>query len=385
MTQEAARFNVVACGRRWGKTALGLDKAIEVLSTGYPVGWFVPTYKTLLEVWDEMVDRLQPVVKRKNATDRRIDMLNGATLEFWSLDKADAGRGRRYKRVILDEAAYAPYLERAWEGSIRPTLTDWRGDAWFLSSTNGRNYFYRLYNRAIAGDAGWASWQMPTSTNPYIDGDEIEEARRDLPESKFAQEYLAVFTEDAGSVFRRVREAVREGMTMTGRAYAGVDWGQSKDFTVIAVVDEAGQVLDIDRFNAIGWAVQRDRVTAALNRWQVSQTVVELNSIGGPNFEELAHAGLPVEGFNTTNESKARVIQQLVGAFERGEIGIPNDPVLIGELEAYEAKRLPSGKWQYNAPDGMHDDTVIALALAWEARLAQGRYVVSVATNPFYG
>ena len=383
MVSEARRFNVVACGRRWGKTALGIDKAVETLADGYPVGWFAPTYKTLLEVWDEIVDRLGPVIKRKNATDRRIDVVNGATLECWSLDKADAGRGRRYKRVILDEAAYAPYLEKAWEGSIRPTLTDWRGDAWFLSSTNGRNYFYRLYQRGISGDSGWVSWQMPTSTNPYIDSEEIIEARRDLPESKYAQEYEAAFTEDAGMVFRGVRECI--GLSEpVGRLVAGLDWAQSKDYTALAIVDDAGQVHAIDRFNQIGWQVQRDRVMAAVHRWGVAEIVAEYNSIGGPNIEELQAAGLPVTAFNTSNESKTRVIQQLVGAFERREIRIPNDPVLIGELEAYEAKRLPSGKWQYSAPSGMHDDTVIALALAWEARLMAGRYTVSVSANPFF-
>ena len=72
-------------------------------------------------------------------------------------------------------------------------------------------------------------------------------------------------------------------------------------------------------------------------------------------------------GFTTTSDSKSDVILALALAFERGEIRIPNDPVLIAELESFEATRLPSGKWRYSAPDGMHDDCVIALALAWHA------------------
>ena len=103
------------------------------------------------------------------------------------------------------------------------------------------------------------------------------------------------------------------------------------------------------------------------DRWRVWSIYAEMNSIGGPNVEALQAEGLPVHGFTTTNESKARIVQQLALAFERGEIRIPDDEVLIAELEAFEATRLPSGKWHYGAPSGMHDDTVIALALAYEA------------------
>ena len=91
------------------------------------------------------------------------------------------------------------------------------------------------------------------------------------------------------------------------------------------------------------------------------------NSIGGPNIEALQAEGLPVRGFTTTNESKQQIMVALQLAFERGDIRIPDDPVLIAELEAFEATRLPSGRWRYEAPAGMHDDMVISLALALEA------------------
>jgi hypothetical protein len=88
--------------------------------------------------------------------------------------------------------------------------------------------------------------------------------------------------------------------------------------------------------------------------------------MGEPLVEQLQRDGLPVQPFLTTNATKAAAIDALALAFERGDIRILNDPVLIGELQAYEMERLPSGMMRYNAPSGMHDDTVMSLALAWQ-------------------
>lgn len=89
--------------------------------------------------------------------------------------------------------------------------------------------------------------------------------------------------------------------------------------------------------------------------------------MGEPLIEQLQRDGYPVHGFTTTNATKAKVVEGLALAFERQEITIPDDQILIAELEAFESERLPSGQVRYQAPPGMHDDTVIALALAWDA------------------
>ena len=95
--------------------------------------------------------------------------------------------------------------------------------------------------------------------------------------------------------------------------------------------------------------------------------MAELNSMGGPLVEQLQADGLPVYGFNTTNASKALIIDALALAFERQTIAVLPDETLLNELAAYESERLPGGMLRYNAPAGMHDDTVIATALAWHS------------------
>lgn len=367
---EAQRFNVVDCGRRFGKTTMGQDLLVPPALEGYPVGWFSPTYKMLLEVWRAASSTLKPVAQRVNAQERRIETITGGVVEMWSLDNPDAARGRKYARVVVDEAAMVKNLLDAWNMVLRPTLVDLQGDAWFFSTPKGMNGFWQMYQWGIDPErTDWACWQFPSDANPYIPASEIEAMRRSLPERVFAQEILATFLEDAGGVFRHVMDAAtgsEQGYNVNHQYVFGVDWGKLNDFTVICVLDlnDRAQVYQ-DRFNQIDYAVQVGRLKALYERYKPVTVIAESNSMGEPLIETLAREGIPVRPFLTTNATKTAAIDGLALAFERGEIQILNDPVTIAELQAYEAERLPAGSMRYGAPEGMHDDVVMALALAW--------------------
>jgi hypothetical protein len=366
---EQKRFNVLCCGRRWGKTTIAVDRVVRPALSGKPVAWFAPTYKLLSEVWRTIHQTLAPITTRKNEQERWVEIIGGGKVDCWSLDDPDAGRGRAYARVVVDEAALVPNFERAWEQSVRPMLTDFAGGAWFLSTPKGTaNYFHTLYQRGQdPQNADWASWRMPTSTNPFMPPTEIEAARGDLTDLAFAQEYLAEFVTWAGSVFRRIRDAVQP-LDRHPASMIGVDWGRTGDYTVFVAISPAGHVVGIDRFRGIEYSLQRARLAEF---WQQhgsrSWIVAESNSMGGPVIEQLQADRLPVVGFQTTGPSKAGIIQALALAFERGAIRIPDDPVLLGELQAFEGHPSPSGAMKYGAPSGLHDDTVMALAIAWAA------------------
>ena len=119
--------------------------------------------------------------------------------------------------------------------------------------------------------------------------------------------------------------------------------------------------------------MQRQRIKAACDRFGVAGIVAEANAMGKPNNDELRKMGLPVRDFTTTNSTKADIIESLAAAFEQGNIRILNDATLIAELQAYEVDRLPSGMVRYSAPDGLHDDCVMSLAMAWHGASAAQR------------
>lgn len=336
---------------------------------GFPVSWFAPTYKLASPVFREFEARLAPVIAAKDKSERHIELIGGGSIDVWSLDSPDAGRGRAYKRVVIDEAAMVTNLRHAWQESIRPQLTDYLGDAWFLSTPKGiASDFHELFQRGLDPlQSEWSSWHLPTSSNPHIVPSEIESARGDMTELAFAQEYLAQFVSWEGAVFRRIRDAVMDPLPANIPAVViGVDWGRTTDYTVFIAIGQHGHVLGMDRFRGVEYSIQRGRL-AEFWRKHGSRSVIvaEANSMGGPVIEQLQHDGLPVHAFTTTAVSKSAIIEALALAFERGALRIPNDPVLMGELQAYEGKQTPSGMTRYSAPEGMHDDTVMALAMGW--------------------
>jgi len=342
------------------------DRALQ----GQTWGWFAPTYKILGEAWRESRGILAPVAKRTSEVDKRIELITGGVLEFWSLDNPDAGRSRRYHGVVVDEAAMVPKLEQAWNEAIRPTLTDFAGEAWFPSTPKGRGFYHALHTMGMdPGETEWAAWTLPTSTNPHIPASEIEAARRQLPDRVFRQEFLAEFIEDAGGVFIGVSEAVDRGRTLPddpkpGGVYSiGVDLARVEDFTVLSVLDEGGRQAYLERFNQISWERQVARIEWVAGRYP-GIVYVDSTGVGDPIYERLRKIGISVEGYQLTNSSKEALIDGLAMRIEAGTIRLLDDPVQTAEMQAYEYELTASRNVRMNAPPGMHDDTVIALALA---------------------
>ena len=373
---EARRFNVLSIGRRAGKTELGMILCARPDTLRHPVGWFAPNYKDMIEVWRSISQRFAPIVARQSGSERRLEFVTGGVLEFWSLDNPQAGRGRKYKQVIVDEAAFVPTLYDSWSYAIRPTLADMEGSAWFLSTPKGRNGFWKLWQYGNdEHEPDWASWQMPSEVNRLIPRGELDAMRRQLPERVVMQELDVMFLDDAGGVFRNVMAcatAEAHGQAIPGHEYIfGVDWAMSKDFTVFTVFDVAERALVwVDRFNQIDYPMQAARLKALAQRFKPSQIVAESNAMGLPIIQQLANDGLPMATFNTTSGTKDAAIRDLALAFEKGDIRIIPDPALINELQSYEVLRVgQNGVPVYGAPEGMHDDMVMSAAIGW-TRLA---------------
>ena len=373
---EPCRFKVLASGRRWGKTLLGSLACVHAGAQGGRAWWVAPSYKMAQVGW-RAVARLGQQVP--GAQVRRGDLMvrfpNGGSVQVRSADDPQSLRGEGLTLAVMDECAFMS--EAAWTEALRPALSDRLGGALFISTPKGRNWFWRLFQRGQDdSEPDWQSWTFPTVNNPYIAPGEIEAARRDLPERIYQQEYEALFLDDAGGVFRRVLEAATlqpQAPTAHGQYVMGVDWGKSNDFTVLTVIDVVQrEMVAMDRFNQIDYAVQRGRLQALAERYKPTVILAESNSMGEPIIEQLQRDGLPVRGFQTTNATKAAIIEGLALAFERTELRILDDATLVGELQAYEMDKTPSGMVRYGAPEGLHDDTVMSLALAWEAAHTSG-------------
>jgi hypothetical protein len=364
---DATRFIVLAIGRQWGKSELALIDCVKRLLDGQFIWYCSPTHKNTKRMWPKFKAALGAIPHCYiNNTDYIIRLPNGAFIQFISLHEPDNLRGEGLNHIVVDEAAFVP--DGVWDKVLRPMLAARRGSAWFISSPNGKNWFWQFYLRGQdPNETDYASYHAPSASSPVLTIEELESIKRDTPERVFSQEYDANFLEDGGSVFRNLKACIIPQPDYKRRlVVVGIDWARYNDYTVITVIDvNTRQVVEIDRFNEIDWTMQRNRLLALLKRYDVQMAFAESNSIGEPNIEELQKTGLNVQGFVTTNASKAQIINGLALAFEQTDIGIPDNPVLLGELQAYSLERLPSGTFRYSAPSGLHDDCVISLALAW--------------------
>jgi hypothetical protein len=364
------RFNALACGRRWGKSKyLTRRMALRALR-GESYGYFAPTYKILKEVFSEAGSRLSPVANVLRS-EKRIEIpATGGLIEFWTLEDEDAGRSRKYHEVGIDEAGLVKDLEGRWHNAIRPTLTDYQGEACLAGTPKGRNFFHTAF--ALGQDPlndDWSSWQMPTATNTKIPNleAELEAARSQMPERSFRQEYLAEFLDEAGGVFRGVREVVVQGATTRSGAapYSiGVDLARVADYTVVTVVDSDAKQVYHERFNQISWERQEAAIRRVYEQFPGSRVWIDSTGVGDPIFERLRSSGMSIEGYHLSNASKESLINNLALRIEQREVSLLDIPVQTEELLAYQYELTPSRNVRMNAPAGMHDDTVIALALA---------------------
>jgi len=334
------------------------------------VWWVAPTYGLAFDPWRAFKQRFRGAWDQKIEVDHHIDLKSGGAITVKTADYPDGLRGVGVDYVVIDEAAFID--EEVWTGCLRPALSDRQGTALFLSTPRGRNWFYHAFERGRDNlNNEWQSWTFRTGDNPRIAQSDIDEARRTLPAHIFRQEYEASFLEDGGEVFRSLNRAAIAPVVISpepGHRYVmGIDFARYTDFTACVVIDQTNKAMvAIDRFHALAWNIQLPRIIALARRWGVESILAETNSMGDPNIEELMRQGLPISRFTTTAASKPPLIEGLVAAIENVDLTLLPDATLLSELSTYRYRNSRSGHTVYEAPSGLHDDTVIALALAWK-------------------
>lgn len=387
-----AKVKTAACGRRWGKSeSTSVDIVLYALERPNTIQFILaPTADQTNIMADEVQSRLlavpgladclmirrspYPLVKFNDGK----NLLFATTITARTVGVDGKGlRGRKAHRVIEDEAAYIP--DDVENNVITPLLADFDGDRIKVSTPAGRGHFRDDFQRGQdPHQARYKSFRFPTSANPYISSAYLENEKATKPERVWRIEYLAEFADDEGQVFRLVREAVDDGRAenepaQPGRTYTlGVDLARIQDFTVLAVVDDTGRQVYFDRFNQISWERQRAAIGEVAARYS-AHIWIDSTGVGDPIFEAIRRE-FPASGYQLTNQSKEALIDNLAMRIEQGHCRLMDLPVQTGELISYAYELTTARNVRMNAPPGMNDDTVIALALAqWGASRPSGQ------------
>lgn len=371
-----ARFKILACGRRWGKTLLCTNLAATCAHMGGYVAWIVPVYSNSEVPWNalkkifEGLKRLGMVkIYEKN---RKIELLySGGYIYIFSADKPESILSNAFNLAIMDEAARIK--EKVWKETIQPTLADWEGDAILPSTPCGKNWYYEEYLKGKKDGVRYQSWKCPSSDNP-LGGirREMEEARKNLSKKSFEQEWLAEFTDDGGEVFRNLDACSRNVSLINSPAafrqyIMGIDQARYEDYLAITIFDvkEKRQVF-LQTYKNVAFDHQENLIYTLYQTWKPMQVVIETN-YGTSLAERLGQRGLPILEVRMTNPIKQQLVDKLIVAFDNGEIKLLPLEEQIAQFENFECTRTSTGLLKYQAPPGRHDDIVIAVALAWNS------------------
>ena len=378
-----ARFKFYKIHRKAGKTALLVNEQVADTFKEKGIHWYVgPTYRQAKEiVWrdPEMLKKFYPpeLIEKKNESELTIENIIGSVLGIKGADDPDSLRGPNPKTVTLDEVylmkkeivteiilpiAFAnPTMKLTLAGTPKATGKYWE------------DLFQEWKRRMEAGDPNYFVMELKASESGILSPEMLADAQATMTQEAFEQEFEVKYFGDGGVVFRGVDNIVEgpyKEPPYDGRfTYKfGIDLAMHVDWTVCCGINRQTHRLEIfDRYNQIDYNLQKARIEAMLRRYGMADANVDQTGVGAPIVQDLQDRGLNVNGITFTESMKRNLVTNLAIWIEQRKIKIPAIPELIDELKIFGYEVLPSGRIRYGAPEGYHDDCVMALALAvWQ-------------------
>ena len=361
------RYAVIEGATKSGKTVACLSWIIEQAirgREGHTFWWIAPVYPQARIAFRRLRRGLSPDLYIANESELTIKLINGATLAFKSGEKPDNLYGEDVYSCVIDEATRL--REESWH-AIRSTMTATKGAVRIIGNVKGRkNWAYVLARRAEAGERDWHYAKLTAFDAVdagIVDSNEINEARSQLPENVFKELYLAEPSEDGGNPFGQ--EAIQSciaPLSSRSPVLYGIDLAKSVDYTVAIGLDEQDRVCSFERFQA-PWEETVKRLTNLIG---YVPAVVDSTGVGDPIVERLQRDLPNITGFNFSSSSKQKLMEGLALAIQTQAIYYP-EGAIVSELDAFAYEYTRTGV-KYSAPQGLHDDCVMALALAVHAK-----------------
>jgi hypothetical protein len=370
-------FHIVKSKRQCGKSIMLemilLKTAVE--NKGTTSICLSPTLEQARKVYKELVNGIvnTPVYKKSNDQRLAIILSNGSEILFKSAEQKEALRGFTVSGIYcIDEAAYIPdeifNLTIAWTNVHRPPIL-------ICSSPHYKTgFFYKYYTMGEDSENlnvfsyDWSKYD----TSALLDAETLENYRKTLAKDIFKTDFLGEFLDNESGVFGEFDEVLSDKYQPDLNCFMGIDWGTgaNQDETAIALFNEDREMIGLHHWNDKDETQTLNEIIKLIREYHPLKVQVELNSIGSVFYglldKQIKKENLPVMliGFNTTNSSKQRLVNNLQVAIQNKSIKLLNDKHLVTELTMYEGKLSPSGKMTYNAASGYHDDLVIATMLA---------------------
>ena len=357
------RYGIIEGSTKCGKTVASIAWILEQAmrgKRGQSFWWISPVYPQAKIAFRRLKRGLPENLYQANESELTVTLPNEAIISFKSAEKPDNLYGEDVFAAVMDEATRM--REEAWH-AIRSTLTATRGYVRIIGNVKGRrNWAYALARKAEGGELGWLYSKLTADDAVeagIIASDEVEQARSQLPENVFKELYFAEPSDDGGNPFGQ--EAIRQCIgDISGKppVVYGVDLAKSVDWTVAIGLDDTGAVCRLDRYQ-LPW---EETVRRLVQEIGLTPAIVDSTGVGDPIVERLQRELSNVEGYHFSSTSKQKLMEGLAVAIQSNEIQYPNGAI-VSELDAFLFEYTRTGV-RYSAPQGVHDDCVMALGLA---------------------
>lgn len=373
-----ARFTVCQAATKVGKTASHIvwlfEEALKC-SANQSVWWIAPSFVQAKVAYDRMKHQISdrkatstsPKFYTANETNLIITLIHGAKIYFKTAEKPDNLYGDDVYAFVYDE--FTRGREASWH-ALRTTISSTGGKGKFIGNVKGRkNWGYKLAMKAKSGDDktyeyfkitaydAAAAGMKTKDGRPFIE--EIEDAKRDLPESVFNELYLAEASEDGSNPFgQQFIAQCTWPMSVEPACCYGIDLAKKKDWFVVIGLDKLGRTSYFLRSQQ-DWK----RTTEDILSLPRKPIALDSTGVGDPIGEDISRHRDDVELYMFTQRSKQQLMEGLALAIQKRMISFP-EGVITDELESFEYEYTRTGV-RYSAPEGQHDDAVCALALAW--------------------
>lgn len=376
-----ARFTVTIASTKVGKTASHIvwlfEQALQC-KANQSVWWIAPTFSQAKIAFDRMKVQISDRnFYKANETNLIITLVTGAKIHFKTAEKPDNLYGDDVYAFVFDEFTRA--RETAWY-ALRSTITSTGGKGKFIGNARSKkNWGYKLAMKAKGGeDPNYVYFKITAydaadcgmrtkDGRPFIE--EIEAAKRDLPESVFNELYLAEASEDGSNPFglKYIAMCCQPTLSTQPSVCYGIDLARKVDYVSIIGLDKLGCMSHHQSFNKTGW----QHTISTIKYLPNVPMAMDSTGVGDVVLSDVEKVQTAVEGYIFTERSKQALMEGLAVGIQSRKIIIADDGDVVHgtgkvrhQLEQFEIEYTRTGV-RYSAPEGEHDDEVVALALAW--------------------
>lgn len=376
-------IHVVLSGRQRGKSLM-LEGLLVKTACKFPKSVSIaisPTIAQALKLFQDILKPINgtPLLKSSNGQRLEINLFNGSQIIFKSAEQREALRGYTVKAggvLVIDEAAY---ISDEIFYTVQPFVSVSKSPI-ILTSTPRfkRGFFYEFYKLGLEGTKNIFSYDWGSNKydmSEFISDEVLERAKKQLPVQQYLTEYCAKFIDLRGSVFGDFSGCIGETKYTGQDVVFGIDWGANKglDDTAVAITTTDNEIIEVAYWNDLDETETINKIVQLAKKYKPKKILAELNSIGSIYFGLLRKAiqssGVRtiISGFNTTNDSKQRIVSIFQVHIQNKTVKIVPDNKLLTQISMYEMELSKTNKPTYNAPSSEHDDILFAVMLSLEA------------------